>query len=123
MKNFDAYTFWNRIDDLRDQLNIITLKELSLITDIKYRKINDQRSNMSLPKVEDLFALATALNVSMEYLLIGELSKEQKKYYPIRIEVMADKLCKVSDQNLSLIENTIGLMPVEDKSIKVNAVS
>jgi transcriptional regulator with XRE-family HTH domain len=123
MKNINAYTFWNRLDDLRAQLNIATLKELSLITNINYRKINGQRTNMSIPKSEDLFTLATALNVSMEYLLTGEPVKDNKKFYPIRIEVIADKLCKVSDQNLSLIENTINLMPIEDKSIKVNVVS
>jgi len=123
MKNINAYNFWSRVDDLRAQLNIKTLKELSSITEIKYRKINDQRTNMSIPKAEDLLALADALNVSMEYLLTGKKSSKQKKSYPIRIEVIADKLCKVSDQNLSLIENTISLMPIEDKSIKANVVS
>lgn len=123
MKNIDAYTFWNRVDNLRVQLNIKTLKELSVISNIKYRKINDQRTNMTIPKSEDLFALASALNVSMEFLLIGDLSKQPKKTYTKRIELIADKLSFISEPNLSLIEHTIDLMPIEQKSEKVNVVS
>lgn len=121
MENINAYTFWNRVDDIRTKLNIKTLKELSSISNIKYRKINDQRTNMSIPKSEDLLALSNALNVSMEYLLVGKIS--QKKVYPKRIELIADKLCLISDTNLLLIENTLRLIPVEDKSIKANVVS
>lgn len=120
MKNIDAYAFWNRVDDLRTQLNIKTLKELSLITNIKYRKINDQRTNMSIPKAEDLLALAIALNVSIEYLLTGESTKN---IHSKRIEMIVNKLNVISEKNLTLIENTINLMPEEDKSIKVNVVS
>lgn len=123
MKNVNAYNFWDRVDDIRAQLNIKTLKELSSISNIKYRKINDQRTNMSIPKAEDLLALADALHVSMEYLLLGELANVQKKSYSRRIEFIADKRSLISEKNLALIENTINLMPIEDKTMKVNGVS
>lgn len=123
MKNVNAYNFWDRVDDIRAQLNIKTLKELSSISNIKYRKINDQRTNMSIPKAEDLLALADALHVSMEYLLLGELANVQKKSYSRRIEFIADKRSLISEKNLALIVNTINLMPIEDKTMKVNGVS
>jgi len=111
MNNINPYNFWERVDYLRTKLNIKTLKELSSISNIKYRKINDQRTNMSIPKAEDLLALATVLHVSIEFLLIGKL----KKSYPKRIEMIAEKLCKVSEKNLTIIENMVELMPEEKK--------
>jgi hypothetical protein len=118
MNKNEGYEFWTRIDAVNPYK---TLSELVRKAGLNYGSTKTQRTNNRIPAAFSVYKLAVAVEASVEYLLTGKI--EQKKSYPIRIEVIADKLCKVSDQNLSLIENTINLMPIEDKSIKVNVVS
>ena len=118
MKEISPDNFWNRLDFARGKK---TIKALTESLGIEYETIRVQRTRHRFPKPEYMYLLAQSLDVTVDYLLTGK--KEQKKSYPIRIEVIAVKLCKVSDQNLSLIENTINLMPEEDKNIKANVVS
>lgn len=117
------YKFWERIDLLRKNSAIDTLDKLAVVAGMKGQRIREQRSKQTLPKAVNILAMAKAFNVSVEYLLIGELSKSQKKAYPKRIENISDRLCQLSEQNLLLIENMINLMPIEDRSLKVNVVS
>jgi len=114
----EGYEFWTRVDAVNPYK---TLSELVKITGLNYGSTKTQRTNNRVPSAIAVYKISVAVGYSVEYLLTGK--KEQKKSYPIRIEVIADKLCKVSDQNLSLIENTISLMPIEDKSIRANVVS
>lgn len=120
MNKLDGKFFWKRIDDLNPYKSVKMLMDKA---SVDYNTIKKQRSELRYPKIETIIAIANTLDCSLDYLLLREVKQKQKKSYPIRIEVIADKLCKVSDQNLSLIENTISLMPIEDKSIKVNVVS
>lgn len=115
------YNFWNRVDILRKNSNIKTLKDLAIATGIKEKRFKDQRSNQTLPKAVDLLAIANVFNVSMESLLTGKI--EEKKAYSKRIELISNKLSLISESNLSLIEHTIDLMPIEQKSEKVNVIS
>jgi len=110
------YNFWNRVDLLRKNSKIKTLKDLAKATGIKEKKFKDQRSNQSLPKALDLLAIAKAYDVSIEFLLTGEVEAS----YPPRIKRIADKLCKISELDLYVIERNVELLPVQEKSEKVN---
>lgn len=101
------FNFWNRVDLLRKNSEIRTLKDLATATGIKEKKFKDQRSNQSLPKALDLLAIAKTYNVSMEFLLTGEAEAS----YPPRIKKIADKLCKISDLDLYVIERNVELAP------------
>lgn len=118
MNEINADNFWNRLDFKRGKT---TLKSLTESLGIEYETIRVQRTRHRFPKPEYMYLLAQSLDVSVDYLLTGK--SEQKKSYSKRIEYIADKLSLISDQNLLLIENTIALMPIEDKSMKVNVVS
>ena len=49
----------------------MTLKELCKKLDIAYQRIADQRTDCRFPKLEDAYALAKAVGVSLDYLLAG----------------------------------------------------
>ena len=63
-----AYEFWKRVDAVR----VTPLSELASFACVSYKNIKDQRSLLRLPKLEDAFKLAQALNVSLEFLLTGK---------------------------------------------------
>ena len=115
------YNFWKRIDLLRKNSAINTLDQLAVVAEMKGQRIREQRSKQTLPKAINILAMAKAFGVSMEYLLIGESSNFQQKNYSKRIEAIADKLCNVSEMDLYLIERNVELLPVQEKSKKVNA--
>ena len=66
----DAFRFWSNLDKAKGDKK--TLKELCKELGIAYQRIADQRSDCRLPKLDDAYALALALGVSIEYLATGE---------------------------------------------------
>ena len=88
------------------------MKELSEITEINYRRINDQRTNLSIPKAIDLLNLSMCLDTSIEFLLTGK--EKNNSNYPTTIKKIADKLSKVSKLNLLSIENIVDNLPEEE---------
>ena len=65
----DAYAFWRNFD--RFSANK-TLKAVTEIAGVNYRTIKNQRSAVRLPNLDDAYALAKALKVSLDALLTGE---------------------------------------------------
>ena len=114
------YKFWKRIDLLRKDSAINTLDQLAVVAGMKGQRIREQRSKQTLPKAINILAMAKAFGVSMEYLLIGESSDYHQKNYSKRIEAIAEKLCNVSETDLSLIERSVELLPLKEQSAKVN---
>ena len=84
--HMDAERFWENVDRLRPEGD---LKAFSKDNGLDYVRIVNQRSDCRIPKLEDAFAIANALNVSIEYLITGE--NKQMKYSP-RIKAIADLL-------------------------------
>lgn len=66
----DAYRFWDNLDKARNDK--ITLKDLCNKLGIAYQRIADQRTDCRFPKLEDAYALANELGVSLEFLLTGK---------------------------------------------------
>ena len=66
----DAYRFWDNLDKARGES--ITLKDLCKKIGIAYQRLADQRSDCRFPKLEDAYALAKAIGVSLDYLITGE---------------------------------------------------
>lgn len=64
-----VYDFWKRVDELRGQ---ISLKELADMTGIRYSRIRDSRSLCRAPGIYDVVKISEALGVSMTYLVTGK---------------------------------------------------
>jgi len=105
MKDIDAYSFWKRVD----LNNKNSLKKLSEELGLNYATIKTQRSNNKMPTACTIFSIAQSLNITTDYLLSGETLKQ----FPFRITAIAEKLCKVSEKNLAIIEDMVELMPEE----------
>lgn len=118
MNKNEGYEFWIRIDAVNPYK---TLSELVKIAGLNYGSTKTQRTNNRIPTAFSVYRLAVAIDSSVEYLLTGKI--EQKKIYPNRVEVIANKLRLISEPNLALIEHTINLMPIEQKTNKVNVLS
>ena len=65
----DAYTFWKNVDIA---LAGDTLTSLAKRAGVDYRTLKNQRSLGRLPKLEDAYALAITLNLSIEHLITGK---------------------------------------------------
>lgn len=89
---------WKRVDALKKG----SLKELSQQTGIDCQKFKNQRTGNIIPKADDLYKIARALNTSMEYLLSGE----QQKIYDARVTAIADWLSE-DEGRISAMEKII----------------
>lgn len=118
MNTLDGKKFWMQIDTLNPYKSVKMLMEKS---SIDYNTIKKQRSELRFPKVETIVALANELNCSLDFLLQRKF-EDQKKVYPKRINIIADKLCNVYEQDLVYIERSVQLLPIKDIS-KPNAIS
>lgn len=67
--NIDIDAFWNRVDALREHM---LLKDLCQIAGLDPNKVMHNRSDKRLMNSLDTYCLARSLNVTMEYLLLGE---------------------------------------------------
>ena len=95
----DPYRFWNRFDEIRDGEDIQSLAKRA---DLKYKTLLAMRTNQSIPKSAELYQMANALDVSMEYLLVG-------KEYNSRVWLIARACEKASDLELEMVERILGI--------------
>ena len=72
-KEEKAFSLWKRVDDLKGDRTLQSIADEALI---KYQRIKEQRSSGRIPTAEDLYAIARALNTSIEFLLTGENFQE-----------------------------------------------
>ncbi|MCH3916760.1 MAG: XRE family transcriptional regulator [Spirochaetia bacterium] len=84
---------------------MISLKSLSEAAGISYKNMKDQRSLDRLPKLEDAYAIATVLGVSVEYLLTGK----NKFVIPAAIQDIITRLSRASEDELNMIRRLLGL--------------
>ena len=96
MRNNDlSLRLWKNVDKCREQIGL-TLNDICLRTGIKIDKIKNWRSRLTIPQADELFLVAEALDVSMEYLLTGQTTKVQ--IYSARVKAVADELQKDQDK-------------------------
>ena len=69
----DAYRFWKNVDAVSSGITLISLASKA---NLNYRTIKNQRSSNRMPSLSDAYALAKALNTSIEFLLTGENFQE-----------------------------------------------
>lgn len=72
MKTIDAGLFWDRIDELRNLLELTLMQVCENEPRLVYRTLTQQRTRNILPNVETLALLAKALDTSIDYLVSGE---------------------------------------------------
>ncbi|MBK5201536.1 MAG: hypothetical protein JJE21_08410 [Spirochaetaceae bacterium] len=105
--------FWERVDKLNP---FTSIKKLAIVANIDYNTIKKQRSELRFPKVGTIILISKVLNCSVDYLVTGKL--EIKKNYPTQIEKIADKLCIVSEEDLTLIKRNVELLPSNNTLLK-----
>lgn len=120
--NTNAYYFWKRVDSERSKKGIETVKHLAILAGIKPQRMNDQRSDLTFPKLLDSFSIAKILDTTVEYLITGEHLKIENNY-PVKVKKIADKLCNISDMDFALIERNVELIPEKNDKIKESVVS
>ena len=64
----DGYKFWETVDQLRPEGDLKTFVKNN---GLDYVRITNQRSDCRIPKLEDAYAIAKALDVSIEHLITG----------------------------------------------------
>ena len=67
----NAYEFWKRVDSL----NKGTAQELAEIVGIKYVTMLGMRTRCTFPKLDKIISISKALNVSIDYLLLGDTER------------------------------------------------
>ena len=67
----DERAFWLRVDRMLEQMQM-TLGQMCQKLGLSYNTLNTQRKRNTLPKIEQLYGMASILNTSMEYLLTGK---------------------------------------------------
>ena len=84
-------------ETLKDELQYqdITVKELAFKTGINKRTIDNYlRENVSQPTVENAVKIAQALGVTVEYLVTGTVSSDNKKIQATGKQQFDISLCK-----------------------------
>lgn len=120
MNNEDInFKFWKRFDKHREGAGFSSLKKFADYSKIPEQRMKNQRSRNQIPKIYDLLTISKLLGVSTEYLVTGADSFAVANY-PYRIKAIAEKLTKVSEFDLTIIERSVELLPIE-KSSKANA--
>lgn len=62
------------------------------------------RTDCRIPKADDLLALASGLNTTIEFLLTGEKKKDA---YPERIQRIIDKCMSAGETDLEIVERVL----------------
>ena len=70
MKLYDGYEFWQNLSKELDRRGLNNM-ELAEKAGLPYRTITTQRNRHTIPGAEQLYRMANALDVTMEYLLTG----------------------------------------------------
>lgn len=81
--------FW---DNVKSELkvNSLTLKDLSLKTELNYRTLQNQISRNIVPDAIQSVIIAKALNTTVEYLVTGEDSNPYKDKYEKLAQTIQD---------------------------------
>lgn len=108
MKEQKAYDFWKRVD----YANTGHIIDLCKTAKIDYNRMKHNRSDCRLPKLEDAYAIARALGVSVEYLLAGEVQKNKISDEAQSVEKdpnlrMLVRLCQKRPELLSLVQTIV----------------
>lgn len=89
----------------------LTLKELSFMTGIPKGSLSNYlKENCSIPSADIAVQIASALNVSVEYLITGNTQNKEKIFpYSNEIEKMASTVSKFTPEKkqivIDLVEN------------------
>lgn len=110
----DAFIFWKNFDAASRKRTLISIVERA---GLNYKTIKNQRSGLRLPGLEDAYALAKVLDVSLEYLLTGE----EDTTFPPRLAKIIKALERASDLELSMVEKILDI-PIEGKDIEIQKV-
>lgn len=100
-------------DNLKRELDYqdIQLKELAAKTGISKNTLgNYLTGHNSLPNVDSAVKIAKALGVSVEYLVSGTSSKTEEKKLQPNIKKITEKLQKLSEDDLYIIESLISIL-------------
>ncbi|MDY6344074.1 MAG: hypothetical protein SPL79_07260 [Sphaerochaetaceae bacterium] len=101
-----AYNFWKNVDlCLKAQNKRLT--DLALSAEVNYKSLKNSRSLNRFPTTETTYALAIALNTTVEHLMSGKTMPA----YPPRIKSIADHLCTISDHDLDTVETMVMALP------------
>ena len=103
MKDVDGWTFWNNVDSELTRRNW-NLGKLCAATGIPYNTISVQRVRHSLPKIEQVYKMASSLNVSMEFLLTGN---ESSNSLSPRLRNIINACMKADELDLLLVERIL----------------
>lgn len=98
-KTENAYAFWNRVDKVSN----LSSKELSLKLEINYRTMLDMRSRCRFPSIENIVRISNILNVSIDWLLTGELYTETEEALYVEQNPDAKLLVRAIMQNPHLL--------------------
>lgn len=96
-----GFYFWKHVDTSRGNR---ALADIASEAKINYQSLRDQRTNNRLPKLEDAYALAKELGVTLEFLLTGEKKKDA---YPERIQRIIDKCMSAGETDLEIVERVL----------------
>ena len=96
-----GFYFWKHVDVSRGNR---ALADIASEAQINYQSLRDQRTNNRLPKLEDAYALAKELGVTLEFLLTGE---KEKDAYPERIQRIIDKCMSAGETDLEIVERVL----------------
>ncbi|MCF0125878.1 MAG: helix-turn-helix transcriptional regulator [Treponema sp.] len=100
-------------ENLKDELSYqgIPVKELSSLTGISQGSLSNYlKENSSTPSADVAVKIATALGVSVEFLVTGHNSNIKIKDYPLDIKSIADKIENLSDRDKKIISTLIDKM-------------
>ncbi len=94
-------------DNLREELNFqgLMIKDLAERTGLNQASLSNYlRENSSIPSADIAVKIAKALNVSVEYLITGNISQTNvQENFSCEVIRLAKKLSKISTQDLKHI--------------------
>lgn len=100
-----GFNFWRNVDAARGNK---TMKEVSDAAGIGYQLIKAQRSDNTLPRIDNAFNIARALNTTCEFLMTGKAHTEDEysDYIPFirKLEVEDPEKLRVIREMLGMDE-------------------
>ena len=105
----NAYNFWKRVDSL----NKGTAQELAEIVGIKYVTMLGMRTRCTFPKLDKIISISKALNVSIDYLLLGDTERLSREASYVEQNPDAKLLVRAIMQNSHLLSVISTLLKTE----------
>ena len=105
----NAYKFWKRVDSL----NKGTAKELAEIVGLNYVTMLGMRTKCTFPKLEKIVSISKALNVSIDYLLLGDNERLSEEALFVEQNPDAKLLVRAIMQNPHLLSVISTLLKTE----------